>query len=187
MSAASAEPAPAWRPDNPRVHPVRILAAWAISALALLLAACIVPGAEIRGVGGAIVVAALVAVVNAIIPPILAALRLPFTIGIGFIAVLAADAAALLIAADVAPQHLYVDGFASALGVSIVASAVSTVAGRDRRASTTTRATRTGSRAASRGAPARRSRRTRRGSSSSRSTASPSRCCAARSATARRR
>ena len=129
MSAASAEPAPAWRPDNPRVHPVRVLAAWAISALALLLAASIVPGADIRGVGGAIVVAALVAVVNAIIPPILAALRLPFTIGIGFIAVLAADAVALLIAADALPQHLYVDGFASALGVSIVASAVSTVAG----------------------------------------------------------
>ena len=102
MSAASAEPAPAWRPDNPRVHPVRVLAAWAISALALLLAASIVPGADIRGVGGAIVVAALVAVVNAIIPPILAALRLPFTIGIGFIAVLAADAVALLIAADAA-------------------------------------------------------------------------------------
>ncbi|HET9013398.1 MAG TPA: phage holin family protein, partial [Gemmatimonadaceae bacterium] len=112
----AAEPAPAWKPENPRVHPIRVLVAWVISALALLLAAGIVPGAEVRGVGGAIVVAALVAVVNAIIPPILAALRLPFTIGIGFIAVLAADAAALLIAADAAPNELYVDGFASALG-----------------------------------------------------------------------
>ncbi|MET0769782.1 MAG: phage holin family protein [Solirubrobacteraceae bacterium] len=125
----AAEPAPAWKPENPSVHPVRMIVAWVISALALLFAAWIVPGAEVRGVGGAIIVAALVAVVNAIVPPILAALRLPFTIGIGFIAVLAADAAALLIAADVAPDELYVDGFASALGVSILASAVSTVAG----------------------------------------------------------
>jgi uncharacterized membrane protein YvlD (DUF360 family) len=121
-------PAPAWRPDTPRLHPVRLLAAWAISAVALLVAAGIVPGAEVRGFGGALVVAALVAIVNAIVPPVLAALRLPFTAGLGFLAVLAADAGALLVAADAAPEHLYVDGWGSALAVAVLASAVSIAA-----------------------------------------------------------
>ncbi|HYI20437.1 MAG TPA: phage holin family protein, partial [Solirubrobacteraceae bacterium] len=108
---------------------MRLLAAWAISALSLLLAAGIVPGAEVRGVGGAVVVAALVALLNALVPPLLAALRLPFTVGLGFLAVLAADAAMLLVAADLEPDRLYVDGFGSALLVSLIASAVSTAAG----------------------------------------------------------
>ena len=57
------------------------------------LAAGIVPGAEIRGVGGAILVAAIVGLLNAILPPIIAALRLPYTVAIGFLLVLALDAA----------------------------------------------------------------------------------------------
>ena len=89
MPAAPRETA--WQPETPRLHPVRLLAAWIISALALLVAAGLVGGAEVRGFGGAVVVAALVAIVNAIVPPILAALRLPFTVGLGFLAVLAAD------------------------------------------------------------------------------------------------
>jgi len=119
----------AWQPEMPRLHPVRLLAAWILSALALLVAAGIVPGAEVRGFGGAVTVAALVAIVNAIVPPVLAALRLPFTVGLGFVAVLAADAGALLLAANVAPDQLYVDGFGSALAVALIASAVSTAAG----------------------------------------------------------
>jgi uncharacterized membrane protein YvlD (DUF360 family) len=127
--AAVNEAAPSWRPETPRLHPIRLLAAWVISALALLVAAGVVGGAEIRGLGGAIVVAALVAIVNAIVPPILAALRLPFTAGLGFLAVLLADAGALILAADVAPDLLYVDGLGTALAVALIASAVSTAAG----------------------------------------------------------
>jgi uncharacterized membrane protein YvlD (DUF360 family) len=117
---------PSWSPERPRLHPVRLLTAWLASALALLLAAGLVAGAEIRGFGGAVVVAAIVAVLNAILPPLVAALRLPFTVGIGFLLVLALDAAMLLLAADIAPEHLHVDGFASALAVALIASAVST-------------------------------------------------------------
>ena len=110
-------------------RPLRLVVAWLASAVALLLAAGIVPGAEVRGFGGAVLVAALVAIVNAVIPPVLAALRLPFTAGLGFLLVLAADAAVLLIAADAPPQHLYVDGFGLALLVSLLAAAVSMAAG----------------------------------------------------------
>lgn len=127
--ATPPDPVAAWRPDPPAVHPVRLLVAWAISALALLVAAGIVPGAAVRGFGGAIVVAALVAIVNAVVPPVLAALRLPFTVAVGFLAVLAADAGALLIAAEVAPDQLFVDNWATAIAVALLASLVSTAAG----------------------------------------------------------
>jgi uncharacterized membrane protein YvlD (DUF360 family) len=119
----------AWRPERPRLHVVRLLAAWLASALALLLAAGIVPGAHIRGFGGAVLVVAITAVLNALLPPLVAALRLPFTIAIGFLLVLALDAAILLIAADVTPEALDVDGFGDALLVSLIASAFSAAIG----------------------------------------------------------
>jgi uncharacterized membrane protein YvlD (DUF360 family) len=117
---------PDWRPARPRLRPLRLAAAWLASALALLLAAQLLPGAEIRGFAGAVVVAAVVAVLNAVLPPLVAALRLPFTVGIGFLLVLGLDAGMLLLAADILPEELHVDGFGSALAVALVASAVST-------------------------------------------------------------
>src|SRR5204863_8615370 len=93
----------AWRPTRPRLHPLRLTVAWASSALALLLAAAVVAGVDINGVPGAFLVAAIVAVVNAVLPPLVAALRLPFTVLVGFLLVLALDASALLIAAAIAP------------------------------------------------------------------------------------
>jgi uncharacterized membrane protein YvlD (DUF360 family) len=119
----------AWSPARPQLHPVRLAAAWLVSALALLLAAAIVPGADIRDLGGAMVVAGIVAVLNAVLPPLVAALRLPFTVALGFLLVLALDAAMLLLAADVAPDELHVDGFGAALAVALVASATSTALG----------------------------------------------------------
>ena len=127
--AAPAASRSVWKPELPRLHPLRLAAAWIASALALLLAAGVLPGAEIRGFGGAVAVAAIVGVLNAILPPIVAALRLPYTVAIGFLLVLALDAAILLLAEHVAPAQLHVDGFGSALAVALVASAVSTAIG----------------------------------------------------------
>src|SRR5688572_30725523 len=117
----------AWHPERPRLRPLRLLFAWLLSAVALLVAAGIVPGAHVNGFGGAVLVAAIVAVLNAILPPIVAALRLPFTVALGFLLVLALDAVMLLIAADVIPEALEVEGPFDALLVAIVASAVGTV------------------------------------------------------------
>ncbi|UGS38654.1 phage holin family protein [Capillimicrobium parvum] len=116
----------AWRSADPRLRVGRLVAAWIASAAALLLAAEIVPGAEIRSFGGAVAVAAVAGVLNAVVPPLIAALRLPFTVAAGFLLVLGADAVILLIAADLAPEQLHVDGFAAALGVALIAAAVST-------------------------------------------------------------
>src|SRR3954470_13295715 len=115
----------AWSPGVPRLRPLRLAVAWLVSALAFLFAAWVIPGAEINGFWGAIVVAAIVAALNAVLPPVVAALRLPFTVAAGFLLVLALDAAILLIAADIAPDQLDVSGFGAALLVSLVASAVS--------------------------------------------------------------
>jgi uncharacterized membrane protein YvlD (DUF360 family) len=109
-------------PGRPRLHLGWLVAAWMASALALLLAAGIVPGAEIRDFAGAVAVAAVVAVLNAVFPPVVAALRIPFTVAAGFVLVLVLDAAMLLLAADILPGLLHVDDFAAALAVAVIAA-----------------------------------------------------------------
>ena len=118
-----------WRPERPRLRVVRLLAAWLANALALLVAAAIVPGADVNGFAGAVLVAAIVAVLNAILPPLVAALRLPFTVAIGFLLVLALDAAMLLWTSDLAPDAIELSGFGSAFAVSLIASALSAAIG----------------------------------------------------------
>ena len=84
------------------------------------------PGLTLDHTGAAFLVAALVAVVNAVLPPILAAFRLPYMVGIGFILVLLADALALQLAADAIPSDVHIDGFADALLGALAISAIST-------------------------------------------------------------
>jgi uncharacterized membrane protein YvlD (DUF360 family) len=104
-----------------------VVGSWLISALALLGAASIVPGAHIESFWGALLVAAVVAVLNAIVPPVIAALRLPFTLVLGFLLVLAADAAILLLADAITDGTIKLDSFWVALVVALVAAAVSVV------------------------------------------------------------
>jgi uncharacterized membrane protein YvlD (DUF360 family) len=114
-----------YEPERPRIHPVRLLVAWLLSAAALLFAAAVVPGVSIEGWGGALVASALIALLNAILPPVLAALRLPFTLILGFLLVLFLDAAMFVLASDIAPGALTVDSFWWALLAALVAAAFS--------------------------------------------------------------
>jgi len=120
---------PVWSPERPSLHPLRLAIAWLGSALALLLAAGLAPGAELKGFGGAVAVAAIVGVLNAVLPPLVAALRLPFTVAVGFLLALGLDAAILMLAAEIVPDLLRVDGLADALLVALIASAISTPIG----------------------------------------------------------
>ena len=113
-----------WEPERPRFRPTRIVTAWILAALALMAAAWIVPGASIEGFWGALLVAAIVAGLNAVLPPILAALRLPFTLVAGFLLVLLADAAMLVAADRIADNAIHLDSFWIALLVALVAAAV---------------------------------------------------------------
>jgi uncharacterized membrane protein YvlD (DUF360 family) len=111
----------------PRIRPLRLALAWFLSAGAVLIAAWIIPGVAIEGRGGALVAAAVIAVLNAVLPPLLAALRLPFTLLLGLLLVLALDAAMFLLSSRIAPGAISVDSFGSALGAAFVVSAVSVV------------------------------------------------------------
>ena len=112
-------------PERPRIRPLRLLVAWLISAAALLFAAAIVPGVSVNGWSGALVAAALIAILNAILPPVIAALRLPFTLVLGFLLVLFLDAAMFKLAARIAPDALTVDSYWWALVAAFVAAVVS--------------------------------------------------------------
>ena len=65
-------------PRAPADPAAALLFAWLVSAAALLVAAWIVPGASVNDFGGALLAAAVIAVLNAVLPPLVAALRLPF-------------------------------------------------------------------------------------------------------------
>ena len=117
----------AGEPERLRFHPVRLLVGWLVASAALLFAAWVVPGVAIEEPGGAIVAAALIAILNAILPPLVAALRLPFMLLLGFLLVLVLDAAMLLLAAEIAPGAISVDSFWWALLAALVASAATIV------------------------------------------------------------
>lgn len=117
--------APGWRPARPRVGLLGLIVAWVITAASVVVAAWIVPGVELNDPATAFLVAAMIGLVNAIVPPLVAALRLPLTVALGFIAVLVIDAGALL-AADAATENaIEVAGFADALLAAVVIAAVS--------------------------------------------------------------
>jgi uncharacterized membrane protein YvlD (DUF360 family) len=91
------------------------------------VAAWIVPGAHVNSFWAALLAAAVIGVLNAIVPPLIAALRLPFMLVLGLLLVLVADALMLLAADAVTDGRLQIDSFWSALLVALIASAVSVV------------------------------------------------------------
>ena len=106
---------------------MRVIVSWVVSALAILAAAAILPNVSVAGFGGALLVAIVIAAINAVVPPIIAAIRLPYTVALSFLLVLAADAGALLAADALTDQTIKVGGFFSALVAAVVIAAVATV------------------------------------------------------------
>jgi uncharacterized membrane protein YvlD (DUF360 family) len=117
-----------WQPDSPRLRPLRLAVAWAVSAAAVWITAWLLPGVGLGGSGAAFAAAAVIAVLNAVLPPTLAALRLPYMLVAGFLLVLIGDALVLLAAAAVLPDDdVRVDSFGVALLAALVIAAVSMV------------------------------------------------------------
>ncbi len=116
-----------WSPGRPKFRPLPLVVAWLVSASALLVAAWVVPGAAVNNFGGALVAAIAIAALNAIVPPIIAALRLPLMLLTGLVLILIADALMLLAADNITDHDLQIDSFWSALGVAFVAAAVTVV------------------------------------------------------------
>ncbi|HWM10889.1 MAG TPA: phage holin family protein, partial [Solirubrobacteraceae bacterium] len=104
-----------------------LLVSWLATGVAFMVAAGLLPGVSIDGYLGALLVAVVVAALNAVIPPVLAALRLPATLVLGFLLVLAADAGILLATDALTDGILRVDSFGWALLTALVVAAVSVV------------------------------------------------------------
>jgi uncharacterized membrane protein YvlD (DUF360 family) len=116
---------PGWQPAKPRLRVGSVVVSWAVTAAAVYVAAGIVPGVDLKAAGGAFLVAAAMALLNATLPPVVAALRLPFTILLGFVLVLFVDAGALLLADNLLEEFIRVDSFGDALLASLVIAAAS--------------------------------------------------------------
>jgi uncharacterized membrane protein YvlD (DUF360 family) len=115
-----------WQPERLRLRPLRLLVSLAINALALAVTAALLPGVEIVDMAGAVVVAIVLGALNALLPPVVASLRLPLTLVFGFLLTLVLNALLLRFAADVL-ESFEVDSFGWALLGAIVVAAVSVV------------------------------------------------------------
>src|SRR4051794_15980200 len=125
--APAVEPRSQWVAERPPFRPLRLLVAWLISAPSLLFAAWVIPGVRIPDFWSAIGVTAVIAIFNAVLPPLIAAARLPFTILADFLLVLVVDALALYLAADIDALNVEVDSLLWALLAALIATAVSTM------------------------------------------------------------
>jgi uncharacterized membrane protein YvlD (DUF360 family) len=116
-----------WHPERPRFKATRLLLSWLLTAAALWFAAAILPGVDVETFGGALLMALAVAALNAVLPPLLAALRLPFTVALGFILILLLNALVLKLGSDLVDNTYHVDSFGWALLAALVVAAVSVV------------------------------------------------------------
>ena len=116
-----------WHPERPRFKVSRLLLSWLLTAAALWFAAAILPGVDVDTYGGAFLMALAIAALNAVLPPFLAALRLPFTVALGFVLVLVLNAVVLKVGSDLIDGTYDVDNFGWALLAAFVVAAVSLV------------------------------------------------------------
>jgi uncharacterized membrane protein YvlD (DUF360 family)/predicted AlkP superfamily pyrophosphatase or phosphodiesterase len=117
----------AWQPERPRFKVGQLVLSWLLTGVSLWIAAILLPGVSVQDHTAALAMAAVVAIFNAVLPPVIAALRLPFMIGIGFILVLVVDALVLLLGSRILESAYEVDNFGWALLTALVVAAVSVI------------------------------------------------------------
>jgi uncharacterized membrane protein YvlD (DUF360 family) len=106
----------------------RILIVLVLDALALLALSALLPGFTVDGALGALALAALLGLANAIVWPLLVRFALPFaiaTLGLGALVL----NGAVLLAASLVDEGVHVDGLGSALVVVLGLTAITTVVG----------------------------------------------------------
>ena len=118
-----------WAPERPRLTPIPLAIAWLTASASLLFAAAVIPGVTIPSAGGALITAAFVAALNAVLPPVVAALRMPFTLALDFVLILLLDALMIWSAASVDDRAIQLSSFGSAIAVALIASAAGVAIG----------------------------------------------------------
>jgi uncharacterized membrane protein YvlD (DUF360 family) len=116
-----------WRPQAPRYRLLHVLISWLVAGIAVFVAAAIVPGVSVGNFRDALAAAVVIAALNAVLPPIVAALRLPFTLALGFVIVLVLDALILVLVSHITSRSLRVDSFGWALLAALVIAAAMVV------------------------------------------------------------
>jgi putative membrane protein len=105
----------------------RILIAWLITTIAILLAAYLIPGIRIANAGAVIIGAAILGILNAFLKPILVVLTFPLTIVTLGLFLLVINALMFLLAGSLV-KGFEVNSFWSALLGSLIVSIVSYIA-----------------------------------------------------------
>jgi uncharacterized membrane protein YvlD (DUF360 family) len=120
---------------RPELHPLRVLVSLLVTTASILLAAGLLPGLQVGDFWTTLLAAVVIGAMNAAFAPIVASVRLPYTVATSFLLLLVLDAALLLAADALSDDAIEVDGFASALVAAVVIAAISTalavVAGTD--------------------------------------------------------
>ena len=102
---------------------MNLLAKLLITGLAVLISAYLLPGISVHGMVGAILVAAVLMLINVIVKPIMIILTLPvtfFTLGLFLLVI---NALCIMLAGQIVPGF-HVDGFWWALLFSIILSII---------------------------------------------------------------
>ena len=118
---------PTWVVRRPELRIRSLLVGWILAVTGLLTAAVLLPGLRIDGLLGAFGVVAVIGIVNALVVPVVARIRLPFTILSGFLLVLILDAAVLWGAAGSVSNSIVVDTFGWAIAGALAAAAATLV------------------------------------------------------------
>jgi len=112
---------------KPELRPSRLVLSLLVSAASFFLAAAILPRFDIGDFWSALLAAIVVGALNAVLAPLVSAIRLPFTVATSFLLVLLLDATLLRLADALTDGAVEVGGFGAALVAALVISAIATV------------------------------------------------------------
>lgn len=102
---------------------MRLIIHWLISALAVGITALVLPGVSVSGIGAALIVAAVIGLLNTFVKPFLILLTLPVTVMTLGLFILVLDALLVMLASSIVPGFA-VAGFWSALFFAVILSIV---------------------------------------------------------------
>jgi uncharacterized membrane protein YvlD (DUF360 family) len=112
---------------TPELRPGRLVLGWIVGAFAVYVAAAILPRFDVGDFWAALLAAALIGLLTALLPPIIAGIRLPYTVASTFLLVLLVDAGILRLVDRLTDSALTVDGWFAALIAALVISALITL------------------------------------------------------------
>ncbi len=110
---------------KPQLRPTRLLLSLLVSAASVFLAAGILPGFDVGDFWEALLAALVIAALNAILSPIVAAVRLPYTVATSFLLSLILNALLLRLADALSEGAVVVDDFPAPIVAALVISAIS--------------------------------------------------------------